>query len=354
MQLYSDKLLNDLAGKKAVADSILSQMASGPSRQVLHHINTLYDAAGSPVQDRWSESLRSTDNRKFFQGFGEAISAAFMARAGWRIADVCSPRPCLVLEHPDGRVLRIVTLAFLKNPPRQEDAEARATLARVVNRADSDKRITILVHKWDPHAFDPEPVRRCVDVWLDAIRKGEWSGRCASYEDDNIKLEFRRTDDPKRSGDGAVSFLLAPSNGLHTMDIVESRLVYELDNIMGQAPKDASFILSLVTNTSWGLPPGLVRSLFYGRPIWTVADGTPDHRRYGFQLGEEPALFQEEQYAGLGGTLIVDQPEGRGPCGRAYLNPWARSPLQSSDVACAVFEKEREEEENGFRVMRWA
>ena len=134
MQLYSDKLLNDLAGKKAVADSILSQMASGPSRQVLHHINTLYDAVGSPVQDRWSESLRSTDNRKFFQGFGEAISAAFMARAGWRIADVCSPRPCLVLEHPDGRVLRIVTLAFLKNPPRQEDAEARATLARVVNR----------------------------------------------------------------------------------------------------------------------------------------------------------------------------------------------------------------------------
>ena len=127
------------------------------------------------------------------------------------------------------------------------------------------------------------------------------------------------------------------------------------DNIIGQAPKDASFILSLVTNTSWGLPPGLVRSLFYGRPIWTVADGTPDHRRYGFQqLGEEPALFQEEQYTGLSGTLIVDQPEGRGPCGQALLNPWARSPLQSSDVACAVFEKEREEEENGFRVMRWA
>ena len=90
MQLYSDTLLNELAGKKAVADSILSQMASGPSRQILHHINTLYDAVGSPVQDRWSESLRSTDNRKFFQGFGEAISAAFMARAGWRIADVCS------------------------------------------------------------------------------------------------------------------------------------------------------------------------------------------------------------------------------------------------------------------------
>ena len=98
------------------------------------------------------------------------------------------------------------------------------------------------------------------------------------------------------------------------MDIVESRLVYELDNIIGQAPKDASFILSLVTNTA-GSPPGLVRSLFYGRPIWTVADGTPGHRRYGFQVGEKPALFQEEQYAGLGGTLIVDQPEGRGPCG---------------------------------------
>ena len=354
MQLYSEALLNELAGKNADVDCILSQMASGPSRQILHHINSLFASAASPVQDRWSESLRSMDNRKFFQGFGEAVSAAFMARAGWRIIDVCSPRPCLVLEHPDGRVLRIVTLAFLKNPPRAVDADARATLARVVNRADSDKRITILVHKWDPHNFDPEPVRRCVDIWLDAIRKGEWTGRCASYEDDHIKLEFRRTDDPIVNGDGAVSFLLAPSNGLHTMDVVESRLVYELDNIMGNAPQDSSFMLSLVTNTSWGLPPGLVRSLFYGRPVWTVADGNPDHRRFGFQLGEEPALFQEEQYAGLSGTLIVDHPEQRGPCGRAYLNPWAHSQLQSSDVACAVFEQERAEEEKGFRVMRWA
>jgi len=354
MQLYSDALLDALAGKKAVPDSILSQMAAGSSRQVLHHINTLFDTVGTPVQDRWADSLRSTDNRKFFQGFGEAISAAFMARAGWRIADVCSPRPCLVLEHSDGRVLRIVTLAFLKNPPRVEDAEARATLARVVNRVDSDKRITILVHKWDPHNFDPEPVRRCVDIWLDAIRKGEWKGRCASYEDNHIKLEFRRTDDSISSGDGAVSFLLAPSNGLHTMDVVESRLVYELDNIMGKAPKDTNFMISLVTNTSWGLSPGLVRSLFYGRPIWTMADGNPDHRRFGFQLDEEPALFQEDQYAELCGALIVDQPDQRGPCGRAYLNPWARNPLQSSDIACAVFEKERATAENGFRVMRWA
>lgn len=354
MHLYSDTLLNDLAGKKGSADSILSQMAAGPSRHILHHISALFDGAAAPVQDRWSESLRSTDNRKFFQGFGEAISAAFLARAGWRIVDVCSPRPCLVLEHPDGRVLRIVTLAFLKNPPREEDAEARATLARVVNRADSNKRITILVHKWDPHKFDPEPVRRCVDIWLDAIRKGEWTGRCASYEDDYIKLEFRRTDDDTCRGGGAVSFLLAPSNGLHTMDVVESRLVYELDQIMERSPQDTSLMLSLVTNTTWGLPPGLVRSLFYGRPVWTMADGTPDHRRYGFQLGEEPALFQEGQYAGLSGTLVVDQPEGRGPCGRAYLNPWSNRPLNGSDVACAVFEKEREEEESGFRVMRWA
>jgi hypothetical protein len=354
MQLYSDALLNDLAGKKAVPDSLLSQMASGPSRHVLQHINTLFESVAAPVQDRWTESLRSTDNRRFFQGYGEAISAAFMARAGWRVVDICSPRPCLVLEHPDGRMLRIVTLAFLKTPPRIEDAEAKETLARVVNRADSDKRITILVHKWDPHTFDPEPVRRCVDIWLDAIKKGEWSGRFASYEDDHIKLEFRRTDEPTVNGDGAVSFLLAPPNGLHTMDVVESRLVYELDSLLGKAPKGTNIMLSLVTNTSWGLPPGLVRSLFYGRPTWTMADGTADNRRFGFQLGEEPALFQEDQYSGLSGVLVVDQPEDRGPCGRAYLNPWANITLQSGDVACAVFEQEHAEEANGYRVMRWA
>ena len=70
MQLYSDALLNALAGKKAVPDSILSQMAAGSSRQILHHINTLIDTVGTPVQDRWADSLRSTDNRKFFHGVG--------------------------------------------------------------------------------------------------------------------------------------------------------------------------------------------------------------------------------------------------------------------------------------------
>ena len=353
MQLYSDELLNDLAGPSAVPGSILSELASKPSRQVLHHIDHLYGNAAPSVKERWSESLLSTDNRRFFQGYGEALTAAFLARAGWEVADVCTPKPCIILKHHDGRSMRVVTLAFLKNPPRVVDEEAKAQLARVINRADSDKRITILVLRWEPHDFNPEPVRRCVDIWLDAIRKGEWKGRFASYEDDHIKLEFRRTDDVATSAGGAVSFLIAPPNGLHTMDVVESRLIYELDSMVGKVPEETSIFLSLVTNTSWGLPPGLVRSLFYGKPAWTISDGTTDHRRYGFQRSGEPALFQEEPYRGLSGVMVIDQDTARGPCGRAYLNPWSSNLLCADDVACAVFEQETSDGDAGYRVMRW-
>jgi len=353
MQLFSDALLNTLSNQGGADDSILTRMAGGPERNVLQHLNTLFDSAGEAVQDRWVESLRSTDNRRFFQGFGEAISAAFMARAGWNVVDICSPRPCVILRHPDGRELRIVTLAFLKTPPRLAELEAKKTLARVVNRADSDHRITILVRKWEPHDFDPEPVRRCVDIWIDALRKGDWKGRYATYEDDHIHLEFARTEEPAKPGEGAVSFLLAPTNGLHTMEVVETRLVYELDNILNKAPQDANILVSLVTNTVWGLPPGLVRSLFYGRPVWSVADGDPDNRKFGFQLSEDAALFQDPRYSPVSGVLVVDQPKGLGPCGRAYSNPWASHPISSPDLACACFGQERAEMDNGYRVMRW-
>jgi len=353
MQLYSDTLLNELAEQQASSDCILGQMAGGAERQVLEHLGRLFDKVASPVQDRWVESLRSTDNRRFFQGFGEAVSAAFLVRSGWEVVDVCSPMPCLIMRHPDGRELRVVTLAFLKTPVTPAEQEAKELLARVVNRADSDHRITILVKKWNTHKFDPEPIRRCVDIWLTAIRKGEWQGKYATYEDDYIHLEFALTDEPTQPGQGSVAFLLAPSNGLHTMEVVEGRLVYELDNLFSKAPDGTNILVSMATNTAWGLPPGLIRSMFYGRPVWSVADGHHENRKYGFKLGDEPALFQVERYKGLGGALVIDRPEGRGPCGRAYLNPWSNTGLSTEDLSCASFAHQRAEED-GYRVMGWA
>ncbi len=353
MQLYTDSLLNDLAGQPDGQESMLRQMARGPERNVLEHLGQLFSQVASPVQDRWADSLRSTDNRRFFQGFGEAVSAAFLAKSGWSIVDLCAPRPCLLLKHQDGRTMHMVTLAFLKHPPRLEDERARETLARVVNRADSDRRITILVHKWNPHPFDPEPVRRCVDVWLAAIKKGEWKGRYATYEDDHVKIEFALTDEPTLEGQGSVAFLLAPPNGLHALDVVESRLVYEIDNLVSMAPEGTSILVSMVTNTAWGLPPGLVRSLFYGRPIWSIADGHPENRKFAFTRGDDPALFHEDRYHPVSGVLVVDRPQQRGPCGRAYLNPWSSATLRASDINAPTFSTVRPEADKGLHVMRW-
>jgi len=351
MPLYSETLLNNFASAQGFADSILQQMAAGPERTVLTHLGNLYDQVATPVQDRWKTSLVNMDNRRFFQGYAEAVSAAFLVRAGWSVVDVCHPKPCLILRHPDGRELRLVTLAFLQPEQHPADPKDLETLARVVNRSDSDKRITILVRKWTNHDFDPEPVRRCIDIWLDAIAKGEWRGRYATFEDDHISLEFTRTDDNVEGGDGAVAFLIAPENGLRTMEVIESRLVYELDSLLAKAPKDTQLMVSLVTNTAWSLSPGLVRSLFYGRPIWQVTNGRPQDQRFGFELGTEPAIFHENHYAALGGALMVDRPQERGPCGRAYLNPWATRLLGSSDLACASFTSENTDDD--FRVMHW-
>ena len=156
---------------------MLGKMAAGHDRAVLNALNSLYAQVATPVQERWYRSLRCTEDKKFFQGYAEALSAAFLARSGWSVVDVCSPKPCIIVRHPDGREQRIVTMAFLQPEADPNQRDALETLARVVNRSESDRRITILVKRWTPHDFDREPVRRCVDIWLDAIAKGEWRGR---------------------------------------------------------------------------------------------------------------------------------------------------------------------------------
>jgi hypothetical protein len=352
VKLFPDTLMAELAAEDGDDRCLLKQMLNGPQRAVLSKISELYERSASPVQQRWEESLRSTDNRKFFQGYAEAISAAFLGDAGWSLVDVCSPRPCLVMRHEDGREQRLITLAFMQTPQRPEEQAALEQLARIANRADSDRRITILVHKWTPHDFNPEPVRRCIDIWLDAIAKGTWNGRYATFEDDHIHLEFTRTDEPTRPGQGSVAFLLAPNNGFDTMDLVESRMVYELDNLLKKSKGDRTLLVSLVTNTSWMISPGLIRSLLYGRPVWQVTNGSAQNRKFGFQVGDGgPALFQEDGYQRVAGTLVIDQHADRGPCGRAYLNPWATKRMNSTDVVCASFSEERSE--GDFRVMSW-
>ncbi|MEC8191189.1 MAG: hypothetical protein VX127_00535 [Myxococcota bacterium] len=351
MPLYSESLLNNFATAAGCSESILQQMAAGPERAVLAHLGHLYDEVATPVQERWKTSLVNMDNRRFFQGYAEAVSAAFFTRSGWSVVDVCHPKPCLVLRHSDGRELHLVTLAFLQPEPDPAARTALETLTRVVNRAEANHRITILVRRWTPHDFDPEPVRRCIDIWLEAIAKGTWHGRYATFEDDHISLEFTRTDTPIRPGEGAVAFLIAPENGLRTMEVIETRLVYEIDTLLSKGGKGTPVMTSLVTNTSWTLPPGTVRSLFYGRPLWQVANGQRSDQRFGFELGSEPALFHEPQYAAIAGALMIDRPNDRGPCGRAYLNPWARQALAGADMACATFSSTQSD--GDFRVMHW-
>ena len=116
MPLYSEDMLNKLASSGDRHKSILMDMASGTERKVLMHLGQLYEQVATPVQKRWEASLQNTDNRKFFQGYSEAVSAAFMMRAGWSVVDLCDPKQCLIMRHPDGRdadAVRRVDLRWL-------------------------------------------------------------------------------------------------------------------------------------------------------------------------------------------------------------------------------------------------
>ena len=211
--------------------------------------------------------------------------------------------------------------------------------------------MAVLVRRWHPHDFDPEPIRRAVDLWLRKVARGQWEGRAATFEDDHIALEFILTDRTTRTGEGSVAFAMGPLDGFRTLEVVETRLVFELDAYQIKADAQAPLIISLATNGDWALSPGFLRGMLYGRPTWHRTNGVPHRQEMAFGIDTGPAIFRDPTYKKVAAAMIMDQQHGRGPCARAYLNPWSAPLRQQAIAACATFGVDRWEDQTP--VMRW-
>jgi len=355
MNLFPDTRLEDLRQQHGNGQRYLQTLMSPTSQPLRDRLSEIASSAEESLQERWATAIQSDDNRRFFQGFSELSTVAFLTEAGWSVVDHTAPGPTLLIERTldDGTTqrARVLVLAFLQSGRTPEEEEAMNRLLRAINRARARHQIAVLVRRWQPHSFDPDPVRRAIDIWLKDVANGRWKGRSATFEDDHISLEFVLTDLKVPTGRGCVAFAMGPLDGFRTLEIVETRLVYELDTYRQKSNAAEPLIVSLTTNSDWGMSPGFLRGLLYGRPSWHQTNGVPHRHEMAFSDGSGPALFQDPVYDLVCATMVMDQQRGRGPCARAYLNPWAAQPLTPGMAACATFGVDRWEEK--APVMRW-
>ncbi len=347
--LFSEPVLESLRQLPGASHSFARQLAHDDAAPLRALIEDTLARVPEPARGRWGERLTSVDNRVFFQAFAELATARLLLDRGWRLDGFAEPGSALALRAPDGVAWQALAFGFIRQVRPVADAAMTARLARALDRVSSRTRIAVLVRRWLPHDFDPEPIRQAIDLWLAEVDRGTWDGRYAAYEDGAVSLEFALTGE--RTDRGIVAFTLGPFDGQRVLEALERRVVYELDAHRlrgGSGP----LLVSAVADQPWRISRGYLRGLLLGTPRRQVVgeDGVLESL---VEPTPAPSLFRDPVYRDLGALLLVERPadDPAALAARSYLHPWARRPLDPAHLPAPVLGVTRREGEAA--VVRW-
>jgi hypothetical protein len=174
-------------------------------------------------------------------------------------------------------------------------------------------------------------------MWLAQVQSGAWEGRYAAYEDEHVSLEFCLTGEKAKGRQSPLVVVLGPFAAHRSMEVIEPRVVRDLDLHNAGALRDKPLVVACVADQPWQLNDGYLRDFLYGRPSRTLADDLGSSWTFGGAGG--PCAFRDPLYAGFSALLLIDRDPAR-PTelkARAWLNPWARVPVRPSDLAFTAF-----------------
>lgn len=353
MKLFDQTLLEDALRTKGADHSFLKQIATKDGAMLRRHLEGVATLAGAQLTDRWREQLNSLDNRRFFQGFSEATATHMLHRAGWEIEGLDWPGPLLIGKTPMDDHADVLVLSFIRQIRPKADTASIRRLVRTLNRVDARVRIGVHVQKWLPHDFDPEPIRRAVELWLRDVQRHGSTDRYAVYADENISLEFALTSERTRRGQSIVAFTVGPYSGHQTLERVEEQLHKVVDEHVAVHRDDRPLLVCCVADQPWRISPGWMREMLYGKPRWQRQ--RDDAFEVGYRDGLEQCLFRSPRHRVISGVLFIDRPVGTSAHAHAkgYLNPWALAPFQPRhmDLIPTFAAKTREGREI---VMAWS
>ena len=95
MTLFPERLIQDLQRLPGGRHSFLTQVCAPEGKKYRAALERLVEQAGEPMCSRGREMLTSLDNRKFFQGYAEVVTAALAARGSYEVKEFAAPGPAV-------------------------------------------------------------------------------------------------------------------------------------------------------------------------------------------------------------------------------------------------------------------
>ncbi len=350
--LFPESFVRDVSRLPGASYSFLRQLCSPDGARVRSWLEEQASRVSPELARRWADTLGSLDNRRFFQGYAEVLTTDLFARSGWTVEGLPWPGPALPVRDQSGRPFHVLVVAFVRQVRPAPDRAVLERLANAINRVGGRSRIIVCVRKWLPHDFDPEPVRRAIDLWLTDADRSTLNSRYATYDDEHTSLEFALTNAEGAQEDGVVLFSLGPFIAQRTIEILETRVVFELDAYaMGEEKRPV--VLSCVADQPWCISDGYLRDLLLGKPLAQSTSETDGSYELTYGPAFSPSLFREPLYRGVSGLVLAERGESDSldVHTRAYLSPWADVRIGPEALGCASLAADRLDGDRP--ILRW-
>ena len=355
MRLFSEPFVEKIRAMPEECTSFLGELCAPPAQRVRDLLDNSLSSLCPELASGISARMSSLDDRRFFQGYAELATAQVLEDAGWSVDVGDGQHAALRAVAPDRVSFNVMVLAFIQPHSPSLDPATIRRLRQSLSRVRSDLRFSVFVRRWLPAQFDPEPVRRAVDHWLQEVEAGRWEGQFASYQDEGVSLEFSLSGERASTDQSPVLMVLGPFLTGRSVQRLESSIVRRLDHYRMSPIGDQPILLVTVANRPWSLSRGYVREFLYGKPRWTATDQASSVPWQAcLSLERDPCVFKDALYQPVTGLLMLERDplESTGLTGRAFANPYSDAPLKRGDLPFSIL-AESHREQDGAVVLSW-
>ncbi len=336
--LFTDELREELAQLPSPHPSFLVSLLTREEPAIQGFRTQLEEWWGHvdpEAQSFYGDRLVQLENEVFFQAFSELAMHEIMRYHDISVGQHAT-RPggwMTVKSHSDCE-FGLGVVAYLPEVQLRGSTSVYRHLVRELNQIHHHYHFSIYLKKWLPYDFDPRPIKRALQVWLDSLDDGDWHGKYAEYRDETIHLEFSILDKLQQDRRSLVRFRISP---LHTPEVLESiggcvtRLV---DSGDADAPAGKPLVATVFSNEHWTLPQGFMQDYMYGKPDysfhWTTHNGRREQVRSYQQASSKYGFFTDSGFSHLSAVVLADKEWARDKVVfsmRVLHNPWADHPL---------------------------
>jgi hypothetical protein len=327
MPLFSSSFLDTLRAKHDM--SRWPGLLADPEREsLLRRLELGLGCLQEPVRDRIADLLTSLSLPNLFLGRALVWGASLAGLTG-SIPVEARADGTLVVQPPKGPAFLLIPMVFHTSDASPGPADAVERLVDSLEGAFGDRPFALHLRRPLSPEFDNEAVFRAVQLWVRAVDRGEWRGRHAVYDDEQVSLELTLLDAVRRKEHPSLTFFMGPSVSLDRLAVVDSHLQEVARRF---ASEELPLVGLLVGNPGWGLTRGYVCQLLYGTPDEVMTRGSGEPGSYVATYSDDRySLFADPQFRRLAALWWVE-PAKRDPIGVsgwAHENPW-RS--QGADV----------------------